>query len=125
MKFIKGTFFIQNGKYRTGEPYRFVRVEGWISTDYVYGFFKPINPMTQKVKNVWRATDLISGMYVWEAKTRRECVEFIESHPDEIAHAKTEQEFYDARARMVEQLRASTEAIDKKILKNYEGDQNA
>lgn len=78
MKFKKGSFYIQlipNAKTQ------FVLANGWISDDGQFGF--------SKHKNFWIATDIASGMKIYECETRKECAEAIEQNIDLINIART------------------------------------
>ena len=80
MKFTKGSFYIQQIPEAEN---KFELRSGWISGDY--GFYKS--------GKIWSATDIASGMLIYRATTRRECVEFIENNVDKIEKAKTQEKY--------------------------------
>lgn len=82
MTFHKGTFVIQmNELYGTVEC-----ACGWIDDTNTYGFYKSF-------RNMWRATDLLSGTLITVQPTRKACAEWIRDNADRIAEAKSKETY--------------------------------
>ena len=100
MKLKKATFTIQ---LIDGAPQKFLEVEGYIDETNRFGFHHT------ETKKWWVATDLASGMLITRAKTRKECVDFVENHLGKIVAAKGSEEFHTALRNMTAYKKALSE----------------
>lgn len=85
MGFHKGSFKI------TSKSKGFIEKTGWIDETGTYGFYSFRRPSGNTF--LWVATDLSSGLRITTAKTRKECVEWIEKNLDLINYKKKQNEY--------------------------------